>query len=124
MDGRFEAEGVRREYPISTLKFHSCCTSRHLIRATSMISPVLRFTFATVLYGCHSNSRMVIACSCVLTNCEMLLTFGYVLVALGSACLALKRAVQEVNTEKVLWCFHLFQLVKVYSVVLVIFVLC
>ena len=67
---------------------------------------------------------MVIACSCVLTNCEMLLTFGYVLVALGSACLALKRAVQEVNTEQVLWCFHLFQLVKVYSVVLVIFVLC
>ena len=54
----------------------------------------------------------------------MLLTFGYVLVALGSACLALKRAVQEVNTEQVLWCFHLFQLVKVYSVVLVIFVLC
>jgi hypothetical protein len=30
----------------------------------------------------------MIACSCVLTNCDMLLTFGYVLVALGSAWLA------------------------------------
>jgi len=50
-----------------------------------MISTVLCFTFATVVYGWDSNSRMVIACSCVLTNCDMLLTFGYVWVALGSA---------------------------------------